>query len=187
MARVIAEREDVIPLLAEVFRIYGFEGASLARITEGTNLGKGSIYHFFPGGKEEMAAAVLAQIDEWFRVHVFDLLREGGDARAGITAMFDEVERYFLSGRKVCLIGVFALGNERDRFAQAVRDYFAAWIDALASALVRTGRKRAEAKALAEEAVGGIQGALVLARAFDRTEMFTASLNRLRLRLLPAQ
>lgn len=187
MARVIAEREDVVPMLAEVFRTYGFEGASLARITEGTRLGKGSIYHFFPGGKEEMAAAVLAEIDDWFRLHVFGPLRENADAEQGIAAMFDEVGRYFLSGRKVCLVGVFALGNERDRFADKVRDYFAAWIDALAAALVRAGRNGAQAAALAEEAVGGIQGALVLARAFDRTEMFTATLDRLRARLLPAQ
>ena len=187
MARVIAERDDVIPLLAEVFRNYGFEGASLARISEGTKLGKGSIYHFFPGGKEEMASAVLAQIDDWFRRNVFEPLRQGADAERGIAAMFDEVGRYFLSGRKVCLVGVFALGNERDRFADKVRDYFAAWIDALAAALVRAGHDGAEANALAEEAVGGIQGALVLSRAFDRTEVFTATLDRLRARLLPAQ
>jgi hypothetical protein len=31
--------------------------------------------------------------------------------------MFKAVGRYFLSGRKVCLVGVFALGHERDRFA----------------------------------------------------------------------
>ncbi|WP_395407212.1 TetR/AcrR family transcriptional regulator [Pseudoduganella sp. UC29_106] len=184
MARVIAEREDVVPLLAEVFRTYGFEGASLARITEGTRLGKGSIYHFFPGGKEEMAAAVLAEIDDWFRRHVFEPLRESADAAGGIAAMFDEVGRYFLSGRKVCLVGVFALGNERDRFAERVRDYFAAWIDALAAALIRAGRNAEDARALAEEVVGGIQGALVLARAFDRTDMFTATLDRLRARLL---
>jgi len=190
MARVIAEREDVIPMLAEVFRTYGFEGASLARITEGTRLGKGSIYHFFPGGKEEMAAAVLSQIDDWFRQQVFDPLRQGrngAEAERGIAAMFDQVERYFLAGRKVCLVGVFALGNERDRFADAVRDYFAVWIDALEAALLRAGRRKADARALAEEAVGGIQGALVLSRAFDRTEMFTDTLKRLRSRLLPAQ
>jgi len=187
MARVIAERDDVVPLLAEVFRAYGFEGASLARITEGTKLGKGSIYHFFPGGKEEMAAAVLSDIDDWFRLQVFAPLRESADAEQGIALMFDEVGRYFLSGRKVCLVGVFALGNERDRFADKVRDYFAAWIDALAVALVRTGRGSVDASALAEEAVGSIQGALVLSRAFDRTEMFTATLDRLRARLLPAQ
>lgn len=184
MARVIAERDEVIQMLAEVFRTYGFEGASLARITEGTNLGKGSIYHFFPGGKEEMAGAVLAQIDDWFKLNVFEPLRESADAEQGIAAMFDEVKRYFLSGRKVCLVGVFALGNERDRFADKVRDYFAAWTDSLAMALIRAGRSSAEANALAEEVVGGIQGALVLARAFDRTEMFSDTLDRLRGRLL---
>jgi len=61
MARVMGERGGVVPLLAEVFRTYGFEGASLARIAEGTGLGKGSIYNFFPGRKEEMADAVLAE------------------------------------------------------------------------------------------------------------------------------
>lgn len=184
MARVIAEREDVIPRLADVFRTYGFEGASLARITEGTNLGKGSIYHFFPGGKEEMAEAVLTQVDDWFKRNVFESLNERADAVQGITAMFDDVGRYFLSGRRVCLVGVFALGNERDRFAARIRDYFAAWIEALAGALVRAGREPKVAKSLAEEVVGGIQGALVLARALDRTDVFAETLHRLRQRLL---
>ncbi|MDU6377660.1 MAG: helix-turn-helix domain-containing protein, partial [Bradyrhizobium sp.] len=51
--RTLHERADVIPLIAEVFREFGFEGTSLSRITEKTALGKGSLYHFFPGGKEE--------------------------------------------------------------------------------------------------------------------------------------
>lgn len=186
MARVIAEREDVIPMLAEVFRTYGFEGASLARISEGTKLGKGSIYHFFPGGKEEMADAVLTQVDAWFKQHVFASLLERADAVEGIRAMFDDVGRYFLSGRRVCLVGVFALGNERDRFADRVRDYFVAWIDALAAALVRAGREPQQAQALAKEVVGGIQGALVLARALDQTDIFTDTLRRLQDRLLSA-
>lgn len=100
--------------------------------------------------------------------------------------MFDEAGRYFFSGRRVCLVGVFALGNERDRFANKIRDYFVAWVDALAAALVRTGRKPEEASALAEEVVGSIQGALVLARAFDQTDVFTATLDRLRKRLAPS-
>ena len=67
MARTVAERSDVIPVLAEIFREHGFEGASLSIIGEKTGLGKGSLYHFFPGGKEEMAASVLHEIDTWFR------------------------------------------------------------------------------------------------------------------------
>ncbi|MES2069225.1 MAG: TetR/AcrR family transcriptional regulator [Pseudomonadota bacterium] len=184
MAKLIAERADVIPQLAEIFRTYGFEGASLARITEGTKLGKGSIYHFFPGGKEEMAGAVLAEIDGWFRLRVFAPLREEPSAAQGIGRMFDEVQRYFLSGRKVCLVGVFALGNERDRFAAAVKAYFKDWAEALAAALARAGRDPASAADLAEDVVAGIQGGLVLARALNQPKAFARTLERLQQRCL---
>lgn len=179
MAKMVAERGDVIPLLAEVFRTYGFEGASLARITEGTRLGKGSIYHFFPGGKEEMAEAVLTEIDEWFRVNVFAPLRDSPDAWAGIEHMFDQVKAYFLSGRRVCLVGAFALGSERDRFASKVRKYFVDWDAALVAAMIRAGKDPATAKELSKDVIGGIQGALVLARGLDQPKLFTKALERL--------
>ncbi|RXZ33380.1 TetR/AcrR family transcriptional regulator [Oxalobacteraceae bacterium CAVE-383] len=184
MARVIAERADVVPLLTEIFRTYGYEGASLARIGAGTGLGKGSLYHFFPGGKDEMAAAVLAHIDLWFQQNVYAPLRETPDARRGIAHMFRETKRYFLSGQKVCLVGVFALGNERDRFAVAVKSYFVDWAAALADALRRDGKDAATAMALSEDVVGAIQGALVLARAMDKPKLFVNTLARLEARLL---
>jgi len=184
MAKQIAERSEVVAQLGEVFRTYGYEGASLARITEGTGMGKGSMYHFFPGGKEEMAEAVLANIDDWFRDQVFQPLRSCEDAKLGVERMFHAVGDYFASGRRVCLVGVFALGYERDRFAERVQAYFVEWVEALAVALTRGGKPKSEAHALAEEAVGGIQGALVLSRASSQPEIFTRALQRLQQRLL---
>jgi AcrR family transcriptional regulator len=183
MPRTVTERADVLPALSEVFREHGFEGASLALIGQRTGLGKGSLYHFFPGGKEEMAAAVLAEIDGWFEQHVFRPLREEAPQRA-MPEMIRSVGAYFRSGGRVCLVGAFALGDVRDRFAAAIRSYFAAWIEALAQALVRAGRDEAVALDRAEEAVAAIQGALVLARALDDTEAFRRSLARIEGRLL---
>ncbi len=60
MARSIAERADVLPQLAEVFRAHGYEGATLALISDATGLGKGSLYNFFPGGKQQMARAIYS-------------------------------------------------------------------------------------------------------------------------------
>jgi TetR/AcrR family transcriptional repressor of lmrAB and yxaGH operons len=184
MARIIAERSDVVPQLAEIFRIHGFEGASLARISAGTGLGKGSLYHFFPGGKDEMAQAVLAHIDLWFQQHVYAPLREEPDPRRGIVRMVREVKRYFASGQRVCLVGVFALGGDRDRFAVAVESYFSDWAAALTDALMRDGREAAAAAALTEDALGAIQGALVLARALNRPKIFSGMLARVEMRLL---
>ena len=185
MPRTVTERADVLPALSEVFREHGFEGASLALIGQRTGLGKGSLYHFFPGGKEEMAAAVLAEIDGWFEQHVFRPLREDDPQRA-MPEMIRSVGAYFRSSGRVCLVGAFALGDVRDRFADAIRSYFAAWIEALAQALVRAGRGEAVARDRAEEAVAAIQGALVLARALDDTDAFRRSLARIEARLLAA-
>jgi len=172
----------VLPALAEVFREHGFEGASLALIGARTGLGKGSLYHFFPGGKEEMAAAVLAEIDGWFEQHIFRPLRQEEPRRA-VAEMIRAVDGYFRSGRRVCLIGAFALDETRDRFSTAIRDYFHRWIEALAGALLRAGAPGTDAKMLAEEAVIGIQGALTLARALGDEAVFGRTLARLKRRL----
>jgi AcrR family transcriptional regulator len=185
MARVMAERADVLPVLGEVFREHGFEGASLSLIGERTGLGKGSLYHFFPGGKEEMAAAVLVEIDGWFEAQVFQPLRAAKDASA-VVRMFDAVEDYFRSGRRVCLVGALALNESRDLFARQIKTYFARWNDALVEALVRDGRPRKEARALAEETLAAIQGGLVLARAMNDPALFTRALARVKARVLRA-
>jgi TetR/AcrR family transcriptional regulator, lmrAB and yxaGH operons repressor len=179
MAKIVSERADLLPAMAEVFREHGFEGASIALISERTGLGKGSLYHFFPGGKEEMAAAVLGEIEAWFTTQIFAPLQWDADPVSAIDRMFRAVIEYFDSGRRVCLVGVFALAASRDRFAKQVRSYFKVWKEALASALVRTGRDRPEADGLAEEVLAVIQGSLVLARAFDDRAVFTRAITRL--------
>ncbi len=176
--RTVYEKADVVALVAEVFRELGYEGASLGRITQRTGIGKGSLYHFFPGGKEEMAAEVLTHVDGWFVEHMFRPL-ERDEPRAAIAGMWRAADAYFRSGRRICLIGAFALDETRDRFAAPIRQYFARWIDALRGALVRAGAGPAVAGGLAEEAVLGIQGALVLARALGDDSVFSRSLVRL--------
>ncbi len=147
-------------------------------------MGKGSLYNFFPGGKEEMLTAVLAQVDAWFEAHVFEPLAQAEAAQAAVTAMFDAVDDYFRSGRRVCLVGVLALGDaSRDRFAGPVRSYFKRWVDALAHALARAGHDEAAAMALAEDVVAGIQGGIILARALDDAGAFGRTMTKLKARV----
>ncbi|MEK9968949.1 MAG: TetR/AcrR family transcriptional regulator [Ferrovibrio sp.] len=184
MPAALITREEAVARIAEVFREQGFEGASLSAITEASGLGKGSLYNHFPGGKDDMAAEVLAHVDAWFEAEVYAPLRDAADARAAITTMFASVNGYFRSGRRICLVGAFALDATRDRFAVAVQDYFLRWIAALAACLKRGGAR--QSRALAESAVAGIQGALVLSRALDDPAVFARQLADLQDRLLSA-
>lgn len=180
MPRLVTERADTLEPLAEVFREYGYAGATLSLISQATGLGKGSLYHFFPGGKEEMAAAVLSDIGSWFEAKVFAPLTTEEDTAAAIDGMFDSVTAYFRSGRRACLVGALALSDARDRFAVAVSSYFERWAHALTVALRRKGVGEAEASMLAEEVVAGIQGAIVFARAVGRPAIFDRAISHLR-------
>jgi AcrR family transcriptional regulator len=167
----MSERPDAVLALAGVFRTYGFAGASLAAISEHTGLGKGSLYNFFPGGKEEMAEAVLDQVATWFQNEVYEPL--GAGDRPGperIAAMMASVETYFTSRQLVCLFGAFALGQERERFAVRIRSYFTDWITALQAAFPEGIEDAGE---LATDLVASIQGALVQARALDDAAVLT--------------
>ncbi len=184
MPAALISRDDAIARIAEVFREQGFEGASLSAITEASGLGKGSLYNHFPGGKDEMAQAVLAHVEAWFEVEVYTKLREADNSHEAVVAMFVSVDSYFRSGRRICLVGAFALDAMRDRFATAVQAYFTHWIAALAACLKRGGAK--QSRALAEAAVAGIQGALVLSRALNDPAVFTRQLRDLQARLISA-
>lgn len=180
--RTLNERSDAIPLITEVFRELGYEGASLSRITDKTGLGKGSLYHFFPGGKEDMAKAVLEDVDAWFESHIFQPLQKDAPDTA-IALMWDAVDGYFHSGGRICIVGAFALEGTRDRFADAISSYFRRWMTSLRDALLRKGWNAEQAGNCAEDVVLGIQGALVLARATNDVSVFTRAIARLRTRL----
>jgi TetR/AcrR family transcriptional repressor of lmrAB and yxaGH operons len=141
-------------------------------------LGKGSLYNFFPGGKEEMMDAVLADIDGWFCATIFAPLERPGDPATAIRSMMDEVTAYFRSGRRVCLVGWVGMSSSRDAFASRVRDYFARWISALAHCLEAGHVPLSQAQPLAEEAVCGIQGAIILSRALGEEAAFGRIIGR---------
>lgn len=182
MVKPPTTRDAVVPVLAESFREHGYEGASMAILQDASGLGRGSLYHFFPGGKDEMAAAVLTDIRTWFTEHIFAPLRAADNtpeaARQGIQEMFDDVSTYFRSGRRVCLPGMFALGRERDQFDDAVHGYFIEWVEALTTALNAVGTQEPRNHAI--QLVATIQGGITLTRALNGPDAFDIALSAAR-------
>lgn len=184
MARTVLDRSDVVLALAGVFRRRGFEGGSLSVIQQETGVGRGSLYHFFPNGKTDMAAAVLDEVGVWFEEHVFAPLRSAGNAAVAVESMSREVAAYFLSRERVCLFAAITLGDEQGSFNGPVRKYFTDWVEALATALRNGGLPAPEAADRALDAVAAIQGALVLARAQDDDTVLLGIVERTERKLL---
>lgn len=178
MTKPAAQKDQLIATLATCFRRHGYEGASLSRITEATGLGRGSLYHAFPGGKDEMLRAVLTEIDQWFEHQIFQpLLTPSDDPKSALSAMFFSVDRYFQSGQTLCLMGVLALSDMDDPFRAAIRSYFQRWLAALVATLSPLTPSPFE---MAQQVLSGIQGAILLGRALDDPSIFPKELSRLK-------
>lgn len=113
-------REEVIEQLMDLFRRLGYDGASLAEFSKAIGLGKSSLYHYFPGGKEEMGRAALARSREWLEELVKASLEGEGNPQERLRRMMQEVNQLYAGGRKLCILGNMALsGGMPDRAAFA--------------------------------------------------------------------
>ena len=172
--------EDLLKRLTRVFQDHGFEGASLSRISAATGLEKASLYHRFPGGKEQMAVAVLAHVGQSFVENLLAPLRETGPLAARIRETGRRIQAFYEDGRRSCLLDTLSLRDGSPGLHESVGRTYAAWRDAFAATAREAGLDAGLARRRAEEAIMGIHGALVLARATGDTRPFVRAVARLR-------
>ncbi len=172
-------RDDTATRLLTVFREHGYDGASLSQLSKATGLGRSSLYHHFPGGKEDMAKAVFAHIDDWMTEAVLLPLQESGDPAKRLQRAINAIDRYYVGGYERCLLGSFVLGGARGQFQGQLKTSFSELIKALADLAMESGASREQAGARAEEAVVQIQGSLVVAGGLDDPAPFRRVMERL--------
>jgi AcrR family transcriptional regulator len=163
MPAALLPRDEVVARIQDVFRDRGFDGASLAEISNATGLGKSSLYHYFPGGKDEMAVAVLERLDAWMNAHALAALRSPGTPQARLRSMLRVLDKFYVGGRNACVLGNLVIGGSREKFQDYLASAFAGWIAALRDLAVEAGVRRSEAQRRAEDAVVRIEGALIVA------------------------
>lgn len=172
-------KEKVIPQLFAVFRRYGYEGATLSQLSETTGLKKASLYHYFQGGKEQMAEAVLEYVTNWFNENIFTLLRSSEPPRERIKAMSQGLDEFYESGESPCLLSVMSIGEADNLFHQQLKQALNDWLALLTEVVEETGVNTETARERAEDALMMIQGALVLVRVSNNTQPFKRAIAQL--------
>ncbi|MGK7892810.1 MAG: TetR/AcrR family transcriptional regulator [Xenococcus sp. (in: cyanobacteria)] len=165
-------KEQVITKIIPVFRHYGYEGATMSRLSEATGLKKASLYHHFQGGKEQIAEAVLEYIGNWINENVFAPLKSDRTPKERIEAMCQGIDKLYQTGQEPCVLSVMSVGEADNLFHQQLKQSLKKWIDTLAEIVEETGIEPKKARERAEDAIMLIQGALVLVRVSNNTEPF---------------
>lgn len=160
-------RAEVVRELREVFRRFGYEGATLTRISEQTGLGRASLYHHFPNGKDEMLQAVFEQTECAFDEEILGRLRGDLPPEERLRDVLEHLWEHYNGGSTTCFVALLALTCSEGELGPGIKRIFRNWVDAFAQVIQEGGVAAEDARLRAEDAVLRIQGALVLARALN--------------------
>lgn len=172
-------RDRIIVATNELFRRHGYNGTSLKQISVASGATIGSIYHFFPGGKEALGVAVIETTGAIYRELFESIAREAqepttafADFFAGAAAVLEESD--FIDP---CPIGTIAreVANTSEPLRAAADTAFRSWIDAARDHLHSTGIPESEAQELATLFLVALEGMFVLSRTQRSTEPFQSA------------
>ncbi len=171
-------RDRIVDAAAELFRRQGLHATGVKQIVGLADAQLASLYHFFPGGKEALAGAVLRTAGAGYQDLVTAVWDGEADVVAGVRAVFVGAAAVLeaTAYEDACPIATVALEvastNETLRIATA--EVFAQWHDAATTRLERAGIEPDAARRLAFMIVAAVEGGFVLARAARSPEPMLA-------------
>ena len=184
MPAPISSKDEVLDRLLDTFRERGYEGASLAELSAATGLMKSSLYHYFPGGKEDMAEQVLAHMDRLLETSLYEPLRSTRSPAKKLSAMLDAIDAFYEGGRKACLLERLCASVDSARFRRPLQRAFTVWMDAVESICIEAGLSKAVARVRAEDLVVRVEGALIVCAGTDDYSVFARTIKSLKASVL---
>ena len=178
-------RDRMVDSAIKLLAMQGFQGASFSSVLEDSKAPRGSIYHHFPGGKDEL---VLEAIDRSGQNAARIVERFRGLPAADVVRSFVAIWRALLTMSEF-RVGCSVLGATVSAGDAEIVDraagVFRSWQAQLASVLVEAGVEPEEADELGTLLVASCEGAVVLCRA-ERSFVPLDRVERALLRSVPA-
>ena len=167
----VPTRERILTATGELLRRQGYSATGLKAVVVAAGAPFGSLYHHFPGGKQQLAEEAVRAGGAFFQAlvcAVYDGQEGTGDA---VRAVFDGAAETLAATdfADACPITTVALevADTDEVLRRATAEVFEQWIDALTTRLGDRGRALAVLAAL--------EGAFVLCRSLRSTEPLHAA------------
>jgi AcrR family transcriptional regulator len=167
-------KDRIVVATAELFRRNGYTGTGLKQISAESSAPLGSVYHFFPGGKEQLAAETLRYSGHGYQVLFESFVDNEDDVLVALDNFFNgagEVLR-LTDYADACPIATVALevASTNDALRQVTAEIFESWLDSSTTRLMSAGVGRKRARELSVFALAALEGAFLLCRASKTTE-----------------
>jgi TetR/AcrR family transcriptional regulator, lmrAB and yxaGH operons repressor len=183
MAESSVNRNQLIEQLTVVFERNGYAGATLSQLAAAVGLSKSSLYHHFPGGKREMAEALLRHAVAELEVRAFSKLQGPERPATRMAAFLEGFSDYVDGGRSHCLLAVLAQGGARDELGEQIAAQVRDWTRLVAKTLEQSGIKPKRARRLASDLFDQLYGSLTVSKMLNEPKHFERAIGRVAKRL----
>lgn len=180
-------RDRILRAARELFQQRGYFAVGTAEILERAKAPKGSMYHHFPEGKEQLAIASVEIIREFLIEYLKECRRKDLSMTETLKKLGREMAMWCKKSQwqQGTMLASTAVGSIPDlpKLQGAIKNAFDAWRKAMAEILQAEGWRKAEAKNMATTIIAGIEGAVLLARVDQNEKVITGVIGNLCLML----
>ena len=170
----IPTRERIVYATAELLRRQGYAATGLKQIAAESEATLGSVYHFFPGGKEQLADEVLRTGGRFFLALYEAIAAEAPDLVSAVRDFFAGAGQTLLATdfADACPIATVAgeIASTNEVLRAAVAEVFESWLEALVEDAVEAGIGAESARSLAVNVLAVLEGAFLLSRSLRSLE-----------------
>jgi len=163
-------RESIIETTCVLLESQGFHATGISQIVKQSGAPKGSLYHYFPAGKDEIAATAIERAGRSVAERITAGLSASDDPAEAVSRFValiaDQVEAsgYSTGGPLTTVAMETATTNQR--LNQACRAAYSRLQAAFQAKLAQSGFSEAQARQLATFITASIEGGIILCRTY---------------------
>ncbi|MFE2292152.1 TetR/AcrR family transcriptional regulator [Streptomyces sp. NPDC059452] len=172
-------RDRIVMAAARLLQRQGYVGTGIKQIATESQATLGSIYHFFPGGKEAVAVAAIRYSGEEFAALLREALDSEADPAAAVLSCTRQLadglrESGWVDGCPVTAAALETLGTDSE-IQQVCADTLNGWERLVYDKLLGSGFRAQDARELATTVISAIEGAEVTAQVNRNEEPLLAA------------
>lgn len=161
-------RDQIIATTCDLLELQGYHATGLNQILKESGTPKGSLYYYFPGGKEELAIEAIRHVGQIVLQRIRANLAQATDAAQVIGAFIYQIARNvelsgFRAGGPITTIAMETAATN-PTLRQVCQQIYADWQQAFADKLIASGMSEERAGRLAALMIAAIEGGVILCR-----------------------
>jgi AcrR family transcriptional regulator len=167
-------KDRFIDVSADLLRRQGYAATGVKQIVRAAKAPLGSLYHHFPGGKEELGAAAIRRSGALYELLIPEVFDPAPDLVSAVRLFFEGAAAHLEDSEyeDACPIATVALevSSTSETMREACADVFESWIAAGLPRFTAAGLDEVTSRELVIGMIAALEGAFVLARATQTTE-----------------